>query len=139
MPTLFDNRKIINTHLFCMLFKSIDDFLSRSRRIGGRPTHGHLPREITRFTRFLVSRKGIAKVTVVHYKYRRSPLIQCGLQIPATVGIELESNAKNELVLEHLRHLYMKVTTNQLMAILMIAEKILGNYQTTVTQTVTET
>ena len=43
---------------------------------------GHFPREILRFTRFLISRGGVVKVTVDSHKHRRSPLVQGGLRFP---------------------------------------------------------
>ena len=61
---------------------------------------GYLPREISRYTRFLISRGGNVKVTVVNSKYRRFPLIQGGLEIPVTVSIEIDSTSKNVSVLE---------------------------------------
>ena len=66
---------------------------------------GHLPREISRYTRFLISRGGNVKVTVVDSKYCRSPLIQGGLEIPVTVCIEIDSTSKNVSVLERYKKL----------------------------------
>ena len=60
---------------------------------------GHLPREISGYTRLLISRGGNVKVTVVDSKYRRSPLIQGGLKFPVTVCIEIYSTSKNVSVL----------------------------------------
>ena len=42
-------------------------------------TLGHLPREISRFTRFLISRGADVFVTVKYAHFRQSPLIQGGL------------------------------------------------------------
>ena len=49
-----------------------------------------------------------AKVTVVDSKYRRSPLIQGGLEIPVTVFIEIDSTSKNVSVLERYKKLVNK-------------------------------
>ena len=46
---------------------------------------GHLPREISRFTRFIILHGATVKVKVSDTKYRRSPLIQGGLEIPVEV------------------------------------------------------
>ena len=61
---------------------------------------GHLPREISRCTRLLISRGEHVKVTVIDSKHQRSPLVQGGLEIPVTVCIENVSTSKNVLVLE---------------------------------------
>jgi hypothetical protein len=64
--------------------------IAATKRLPGRIADsivGHLPREISRFTRFLISREGMVKVTVDDSKYRRSPLIQGGREIPVTVHI----------------------------------------------------
>ena len=53
-------------------------------------THCLSTREISRYTRFLISRGGNVKVTVIDSKHRRSPLVQGGLEIPVTVCIELD-------------------------------------------------
>ena len=66
---------------------------------------GHLPREISRYTRFLISRGGNVKVTVVDSKYRRSPLIQGSLEIPVSVCIEIDFTSKNISVMERYKKL----------------------------------
>ena len=61
--------------------------IAATKRLPGRIADsivGHLSREISMFTRFLISRGG-----TVDSKYRRSPLILGGLEIPVTVHIEL--------------------------------------------------
>ena len=82
--------------------------IAATKRLPGRIADsivGHLPREISRFTRFLISRGGMVKVTVDDSKYRRSPLIQGGLEIPVTVHIELDSTPRNVTVLERYKQL----------------------------------
>lgn len=78
--------------------------IAATKRLPGRlaiySIVGHLPREISRFMRFLISRGGNVKLTAVDSKYRRSPLVQDGLEIPVTVCIELNSTSKNVSVLE---------------------------------------
>ena len=77
--------------------------IAATKRLPGRLADsivGHLPREISRCTRFLISRSGNVKVTVIDSKHRRSPLVQGGLEIPITVCIELDTTSKNMLVLE---------------------------------------
>ena len=53
--------------------------IAATKRLPGRITDsvvGHLLRDISRFTRFLISRGGTVKVIVVDSKYQRSPLTQ---------------------------------------------------------------
>ena len=60
---------------------------------------GHLPREISRFTRFIILRGATVKVKVSDTKYRRSPLIQGGLEIPVEVEVQMESSSENQQAL----------------------------------------
>ena len=59
---------------------------------------GHLPREISRLTRFFLSRGGVAFAEVIKTTHRRSSLVQGGLEIPVKVVIEIEDTAKNRLI-----------------------------------------
>ena len=54
-------------------------------------TLGHLPREISRFTRFLISRGADVSVTVKDAHFRRSPLIHGGLEIPVEATVRMEA------------------------------------------------
>ena len=58
---------------------------------------GHLPREISRFTRFIILHGATVKVKVSDTKYRRSPLIQGGLEIPVEVEVQMETPSKTGL------------------------------------------
>ena len=53
---------------------------------------GHLPREISRFSKFYLEYGGNMKASVRDVKFRRSPLPQGGLEIPITLTI-LQNNA----------------------------------------------
>ena len=53
---------------------------------------GHLPREISRFSKFYLEYGGSMKASVRDVKFRRSPLPQGGLEIPITLTI-LQNNA----------------------------------------------
>ena len=53
---------------------------------------GHLPREISRFSKFFLEYGGNMKASVRDIKFRRSPLPQGGLEIPITLTI-LRNNA----------------------------------------------
>ena len=58
---------------------------------------GHLPREISRFTRFIILHGATVKVKVSDTKYRRSPLIQGRLEIP--VEVQMENSSENQQAL----------------------------------------
>ena len=85
--------------------------IASTKRLPGRLSDSvveHLPREISRYTRFIISRGGNVKVTVVDSKYRRSPLMQGGLEILVTVCIEIHCTSKNVSVLERYKKLVNK-------------------------------
>ena len=70
---------------------------------------GHLPREISRFTYYIIIHGGRVSCKVIDAHYRRSPLVQGGLEIPIRVTVDMdiaESNSRalkkyEELVSEH--------------------------------------
>ena len=67
---------------------------------------GHLPREISRLTRFFfLLRGGVAAAEVINTTHRRSPLVQGGLEIPVKVGVEIEATAKNRLIIDKYKEL----------------------------------
>jgi len=55
---------------------------------------GHLTWEISRFTRFIILHGATVKVKVSDTKYRRSPLIQGGLEIPVEVEVQMKTNKR---------------------------------------------
>ena len=75
---------------------------------------GHLPREISRATRFINLHVGIVKVEVIDPQHRRSPLVQRGLEIPVKVIIELEHSTRGREILArfqtHIRDNYKEPT-----------------------------
>ena len=50
---------------------------------------GHLPMEISRITKFLLDRGARIEATLRSIQYRRSPLVQGGLEIPCTVKVSM--------------------------------------------------
>ena len=97
--------------MHCIHERNIDHdryAIAATKRLPGRLSDSvveHLPREISRYTRFLISRGGKVKVTVADSKFRRSPLIQGGLEIPVTVCIEIHYTSKNVSMLERYKKL----------------------------------
>ena len=61
---------------------------------------GHLPREISRFTYFLIVHGARVSCRVVDAHHRRSPLIQGGLEIPVEVTVEMDISEENVLAME---------------------------------------
>ena len=70
---------------------------------------GHLPRQISRPTKFLLDRGAliIAKITSSHY--RKSPLIQGGLEIRCKVSVSLPGTIKNHMLLDCYKELVNKL------------------------------
>ena len=56
---------------------------------------GHLPMEISRPTKFLLQRGTLIEATLCSTLYRRSPLVQGGLEIPCKVTIRMPDTIKN--------------------------------------------
>ena len=66
---------------------------------------GHLPMEISRVTKFLPDRVPniSAKLTSTHY--RRSPLVQGGIEIPCVVTVSMSDTVINQLLMERYKQL----------------------------------
>ena len=60
---------------------------------------GHLPNEISRFTWFIIAHGAVVTVRVVSPKYRRSPLIRGGLEIPIEVCVAMANSDENKQAL----------------------------------------
>ena len=101
---------------------------------------GHLPQDISRFTRFIILYDAVVSAKVVDEKYRRSPLIQGGLEIPAQVSINMEYSDMNKRVINKYEALtnehYKKslLTVNLKMQLLLFL-RALHQTQKSVTQT----
>ena len=61
---------------------------------------GHLPIEISRASKYLMDRSASFKVQLTSTNYRRCPLIQGGLEIPAKVIVTIPGAARNHLLLK---------------------------------------
>ena len=60
---------------------------------------GHLPLEISRFTKFLLDRGATINATLSSTHYRRSPQVGVGLEIPCVVNAKLVGTKKYKLIL----------------------------------------
>ena len=61
---------------------------------------GHIPLEISRSTKYLFDRGAFFTVELTSTNYRRSPLIQGSLEIPAKVTVTMPGTVKNHLLME---------------------------------------
>ena len=59
-------------------------------------TIGHLPKEICRFTSFLMLYGGIVVVKVLDTHHRRSPLVRGGLEIPVLLIVKMAYSPQNK-------------------------------------------
>ena len=67
---------------------------------------GHLPMKLARITKFLLDRSFGVTATLASTHYRRSPLVQGGLEIPCKVQILMNIRTKQQqLVLERYKQL----------------------------------
>ena len=60
---------------------------------------GHLPMEISRITKFIVDRISKCTLKIRGLHYRRSPLVQGGLEVPCEVTIAMIGSVVNHLLL----------------------------------------
>ena len=63
-------------------------------------TVGHLPKEISRITRYIMLYGALFSVKVVDTHRRRSPLVQGGLEIPVEVTVTMTYSEKNKVAME---------------------------------------
>ena len=59
-------------------------------------TVGHLPKEISRITRYIILHGAVVTVKVIDVHHRRSPIVQGGLEIPIRVTVTMEYGSKNK-------------------------------------------
>lgn len=59
-------------------------------------TVGHLPKEISRVTRFIMLHGAIVTAKVIDTHHRRSPLVQGGLEIPIQVTVTMKYTPENK-------------------------------------------
>ena len=61
---------------------------------------GHLPMEIARVTKFLLDRWAVIIATLNTTNYRRSPLVQGGLEIACKVTVRMAGTIKNHMLMD---------------------------------------
>ena len=77
-----------------------DPFAIKVCEIGKTIAVGHLPREISRATKFFIDRGGHLSVTLTSEHYRRSPLVQGGMEIACKVTASIPGTCINLLILQ---------------------------------------
>ncbi|XP_057290014.1 uncharacterized protein LOC130657458 [Hydractinia symbiolongicarpus] len=82
-----------------------DRFAIKVCEFGNDKPVGHLPKEISRVTKFLLDRGASMKSTLTSVHYRRSPLVQGGLEIPCKITVTLPGTVNNLLVLARYQQL----------------------------------
>ena len=79
--------------------------------VGKSDVVGHLPREISRAIRFFMDRGGKVTVTLTSEHYRRSPLVQGGIEISCLMRSLIPGTRVNLLVLERFKAIISKSYT----------------------------
>ena len=64
---------------------------------------GHLPMEISRITKLMLQRDARAQATVSGKYYRRSPLIEDGLEVPYLVTVTMSGSIVNHLLIARMK------------------------------------
>ena len=87
-----------------------DVFAIKTCSKGSLQAVGHLPREISRLTKFILDRGAEAEPRLTSTNYRRSPITQGSLEIPCTVKVKMPATLLNRKLLERygemVDHLY---------------------------------
>ena len=61
---------------------------------------GHLPRKISRVTKYLLDRGTVVQATLSTTHYRRSTLVQGGLEIACKISVKMPGTIKNHLLMD---------------------------------------
>ena len=87
-----------------------DIFAIKTCSHGSLQPVGHLPREISRLTKFILDRGAEVEAKLTSNQYRCSPMTQGELEIPCTVNIKMPASILNRNLLkryeEMVSHLY---------------------------------
>ena len=75
---------------------------------GNQTPVGHLPREISRATKFFIERGASISVQLTSKHYRRSPLVQGGMEIACKVTASIPGTCVNLLLMERYKQLIQK-------------------------------
>ena len=106
--------------LQCMHEKNnpYDMFSMKVCKLNSDEIVGHLPMEISRITKFIEDRGAKISLKIRGRHYRRSPLIQGGLEVPCDITITMVRSVVNHLLLTRyealLKEFYLKLKEEEI-------------------------
>ena len=101
---------------------TFDRFAVKVCEKGKNEIVGHLPMEISRVTKFLLDRGANVSAKLTSSHYRRSPLIQGGIEIPRFVTVSMPGTVINQLLIQRYKRLVETLYTESK------EEEILGTF-----------
>ena len=105
-----------------------DYFSTKTCEKDNKKTVGHLPREISRPTKFLIDRGARVTAEITSSHYRKSPLLQGGLEVWCKVTVAMPGTIKNHMLLDRYKELVEKFYIEPK------NEIIIGNFLTSVAE-----
>ena len=87
---------------------------------------GHLPREISRITKFLLDRNAVVTTELTSSHYRRSPLVQGGLEIRSKVTVKVDSSFNTKVFDRYkakVKELYIEPTEEEILGSFLLEEE----------------
>ena len=100
-----------------------DNFAIKVCEEGKSTPVGHLPREISRATKFFIDRGASVKAQLISEHYRRSPLVQGGMEIACKVTVSIPGTCVNLLLMERYKQLITETYSEPK------NEEVLGSYK----------
>ena len=94
-----------NLNCFHELNNPFDYFAIKICPVSKDDIVGHLPMEISRVTKFLIDRGAKVSAKLTSTNYRRSPLVQGGLEIPCLVTVTISGTIINQLIMERYKEI----------------------------------
>ena len=92
---------------------AFDRFVIKDCETGKEIPVGHLPKEISRGTKYLLDQDATATATLTSAHYRRSPLVQGDNEIPCRVSVTIPGTVNNLLILQKCKQLVEELYTEQ--------------------------
>ena len=108
-----------------------DEFAIKACKEGHEVSVGHLPRKISRATKFFTDRGANITVTLTSNHYRRSPLVQGGMEIVCKVTASITGICNNLLLVERYKKLledtYTEPKNDEVLSFYLIKHEEEGN------------
>ena len=80
---------------------------------GKEETIGHILMEISRVKKYFIDRGATVTAQLTGFHYRRSPLVQGGLEIPCKITVTISETVSNLLCMEKCRHCHWPLYWNK--------------------------